>query len=621
MPRKRVSDDIDHVPIDLKPSKIPRTKPPSPSPPPQHVPILINNPLLHGQSRLPEHLEPSDVYGIFSLFFTDDILSTIRDNTNEYAKKYPSEDDKLFAREWHETTIQELRAYIGVYIWMGLHPETARKDYWNTNIDKGPIHERVRQAIGLKRWQQIDRFFRICSPEDPETLPKKTLFEKLEPLSETLRQLFKKYWGTGTHLAVDETIQRFMGRAKEIVNIPSKPIPEGFKIWVLANSGYVLDWLYHAKGDRLGPVDLDDFWTKDLGFSNIQAVVLDLVKQYGILDNYQHIIWLDNLFTSARLLRQLKNEGFGAAGTVRTQKTAREEKEEKEGSIQQRKQLSKEQNRGLDPLLSALKLQYNAQIPWGKLYLASDGEVLQAAWKDQNVVLFMSTVSTGIETILRPRRRPAKTATNAKSSREVFGDEPIKALLIPRFIDDYNHFMGAVDQADQLKSYYSTQRIHLKNWKPLWHFLLDTTITNCYKLYRFHPQSLQLKDRYKQKEFRTKLAIELFNHSERTTPAPGRPARIGPLTQYVIPDVANQHQHVLLSQVPKACVPCRVAERRPKGIKKRKALGELSHNVQRPGQVDKKRKVERRKSRHGCKLCNIYICKKGSCWEEHLNSI
>jgi len=32
-----------------------------------------------------------------------------------------------------------------------------------------------------------------------------------------------------------------MGRAPEIVNIPSKPIPEGFKIWVLANEGYVLD--------------------------------------------------------------------------------------------------------------------------------------------------------------------------------------------------------------------------------------------------------------------------------------------------------------------------------------------------------------------------------------------
>lgn len=37
---------------------------------------------------------------------------------------------------------------------------------------------------------------------------------------------------------------------------------------------------------------------------------------------------MDNLFTLAKLLAQLKEEGFGAAGTVRTTKTAREEVEE-----------------------------------------------------------------------------------------------------------------------------------------------------------------------------------------------------------------------------------------------------------------------------------------------------
>ena len=125
-----------------------------------------------------------------------------------------------------------------------------------------------------------------------------------------------------------------MGRAKEIVNIPSKPTPEGFKIWLLANAGYVLDWLFHAKGNDLGPVDLDDYWTDNLGFSKTQAVVRDLVTQQGILGGFQHIIWLDNLFTSARLLRQLKQEGFGAAGTVRTSKTAREKIEESGGSTQ-----------------------------------------------------------------------------------------------------------------------------------------------------------------------------------------------------------------------------------------------------------------------------------------------
>ena len=42
------------------------------------------------------------------------------------------------------------------------------------------------------------------------------------------------------------------------------------KIWVLANAGYVLDWLHQAKGDKLGPVDLDDFWIEDLGFSKLK---------------------------------------------------------------------------------------------------------------------------------------------------------------------------------------------------------------------------------------------------------------------------------------------------------------------------------------------------------------
>jgi hypothetical protein len=64
-----------------------------------------------------------------------------------------------------------------------------------------------------------------------------------------------------------------MGRTKETVNLPSKPIPKGFKIWVLANQGYVLDRLYHTKSDDGGPGDLDDFWTDDKGFSKTQAVV------------------------------------------------------------------------------------------------------------------------------------------------------------------------------------------------------------------------------------------------------------------------------------------------------------------------------------------------------------
>ena len=142
-------------------------------------------------------------------------------------------------------------------------------------------------------------------------------------------------------------------------------------------------------------------------------------------------------------------------------------------------------NRGLDQGLADLRTKWNSVLEWGKLYgrLSSDKKVMEFAWKDQNVVLFMSTVSNGQKTVKRLRRRPAKTATNARTSRAVFGEMTTKELDIPEFINMYNHYMNGVDNADQLLCYYSTQRVHLKSWKPLWHFLLDSTIVNSYLLH------------------------------------------------------------------------------------------------------------------------------------------
>ena len=219
-------------------------------------------------------------------------------------------------------------------------------------------------------------------------------------------------------------------------------------------------------------------------------MVLDLLSQYGIKDEFHHIVWLDNLFTSTQLFTQLEDDGFEAARTVRTTCTEREKKEASTGTKAQQKKLEKEINRELDPQLSDLKLKHNLQLKWGKLYacLSKDQRVLQMAWKDQNVVLFMSIVSNGRDTKERLRRRPTKTATNARTSRAPFGEMHIKMLEIPEFIDTYNHFMNGVDMADQLRSYYSTQRTHFKTWKPLWHFLLDTTITNAYKIAHCRPE-------------------------------------------------------------------------------------------------------------------------------------
>jgi hypothetical protein len=56
----------------------------------------------------------------------------------------------------------------------------------------------------------------------------------------------------------------------------------------------------------------------------------------------------------------------------------------------------------------------------------------------------------------RLRKRPKKTALNAWITRELFGENPIKVLLILTFIDDYNHYIGGIDQANQLRAVFTT---------------------------------------------------------------------------------------------------------------------------------------------------------------------
>ena len=58
--------------------------------------------------------------------------------------------------------------------------------------------------------------------------------------------------------------------------------------------------------------------------------------------------------------------------------------------------------------------------------------------------------------IYRMRKRPKKTALNVRITREPFGDQPRKILPIPLFIDDYNHYIGGVDQVNQLRTVFTT---------------------------------------------------------------------------------------------------------------------------------------------------------------------
>jgi hypothetical protein len=67
------------------------------------------------------------------------------------------------------------------------------------------------------------------------------------------------------------------------------------------------------------------------------------------------------------------------------------------------------------------------------------------------------------------RKRPAKTSTNGRIIRQIFGSEPTKELYIPCFINNYNQYIGGVDLANQYRESYETHKITLRNWWPLFY--------------------------------------------------------------------------------------------------------------------------------------------------------
>jgi hypothetical protein len=67
--------------------------------------------------------------------------------------------------------------------------------------------------------------------------------------------------------------------------------------------------------------------------------------------------------------------------------------------------------------------------------LSHNSDVLKLAWKDTNVVLFITTVHNSSETVIKPRRRPVSTSQASRETRKVLGPEIIKNLPIPVFIN------------------------------------------------------------------------------------------------------------------------------------------------------------------------------------------
>ena len=451
------------------------------------------------------------------------------------------------------------------------HIERCVTDYWSTKSDD-PDYAIIRNTMSKNRFKQLNRYFQIHNTTQDNMTP----FDKLREISNHLQHISLELWEPATMLAIDEGMIPFDGRSAFITFIPNKPVNTGFKLWMISQLGYSLGWFFHAAGQakgKGGPVgvtrikELKDNWTA--------MVVPELVEKLPNWKGKYHV-FIDNLFTSEKLLSYCTKIGIGVTGTARKNSGVHE---------------------SLLQLWESERNKDNQANKWGTMrsVYVRNGIVSQAAFKDNSVVLLQSNTMDCSKLVTVSRKRPKMTSRKAKTARAPFGENHTKDLPIPEAIDYYNKNMNHVDIGDQFRASMPGRREY-KNWRALFFKgMLSISIVNSYLLSRFSDINADAKYE-SHTRFRKDLAVQLLQIKARLPPKTLEPALAKSIqgTQW-------DHEWGKLKQ--RQCGYCRLQAKKARSI-----LGPLSAN----------RKIEKPpRVKHGCKKCKINLCKRSpkDCWD------
>ena len=391
----------------------------------------------------------SSVLQLFCLFFTTDLMTTIVAETNRYATLCLKQD-----QHWEETTIEELQAYFGFLILMGIVRLPSIRDYWRT--DEFYNYRPIAQRISRTRFLQIHSFLHFVNNDllPPYGHSDYSKIQKVKPVMKYLSAKCLELFTPGQDLAVDEAMVKYKGRSSIKQDMPKKPIKRGFNIWMIADSdsGYVTKFQVYEGKTSTGKTEK--------GLS--KKVVLTLSQE--ISHKYHHV-YFDNFFTGIDLMLDLLRLGTYSCGTFRSDRKGFPE---------------------------ALKSVVKKGLPnRGDCKTARYGNMAAVTWQDTKPITCASTnIDPELMTLAKRKKKDGATMT----------------IPCPQSIAQYNQKMGGVDRNDQLRGYYGIKIKSHKFYKYLFFGSLDIAITNCYVLSRFLPD-LKTKSL---KDFRMALAKELI---------------------------------------------------------------------------------------------------------------
>lgn len=406
------------------------------------IPIYNVNKGLNLPSTFDSDSKPIDY---FQLFFNNDIIDYIVDETNIFANKRLSTNISPHSRlkKWKNIQSHDLNAFIGVIINMGIMNVASLEDYFCTKWESRiPFYSDT-----FSKNDFLNLFWQLHFNHDRgqgDARPKGFL---IQPIMDHINRMNKLFYTTTNHVAVDESTISFKGKVSFRIYNPQKPTKFGMKIFVLSDcaNGYIYDMIpYYGKQSIIPNSSL--LKTTQIVKTMCQSVVMkDSINPTSGLH-----VYTDRYYTSPELADELLKIGCNLTGTVMPTRV---------GMPKNLKVQCKKMKKGC--ILSQRK-----------------GDKIVVSWRDKRVVHMLSTKHKGSKNDVTDV--PSKWPNNPPTSK-------------PNVVVDYTKHMGAVDRSDNFISSYQFMRKSKKWYRKTFFWLLEVAIVNSYILHKEVQKQHQVK--------------------------------------------------------------------------------------------------------------------------------
>ena len=389
----------------------------------------------HGptQSTDPRH---NNALAYLQRVWTLELVELIADQTNLYMLKRQAQGD---ARKKPPTTAKEMWVFFGLLLAMGVHDLPRYCNFWSRDEFLGV--KALGECMPRDRFNYLRRHLHLV---DDDAIVQKDRHYKVKPLIDILQTTFLRNYCPSQEIVVDEFMIKCKGRAKGIVVMPKKPVKRGFKMWSLSCSccGYLCN--FHVYSGKLTT-------KRETGLA--KKAVLGLTEPF---EGINHVIYLDNYFTSLDLTVELRKKHIYTVGTARSD------------------------SKGLPACLKGKKLPLEKGAYKCVTVGTGDLAVNCFAYHDRKIVRFMTNAF--------PPSMTTKGAVCAPSGLLVKRE-------IPPLVPAYNKFMGGVDRTGQLRQYYGNDHRCKRPWLRIFFHLFDLAVNNAFLLYKHDCNRCSIKPR------------------------------------------------------------------------------------------------------------------------------